>query len=47
MLTTRASAEDRSRASSLGASGYAVKAQFQEATFLQSLRDLSGPKERP
>ena len=38
MLTTRASAEDQRRAAALGASAYVIKAQFQEATLVETLR---------
>lgn len=38
MLTTRASAEDQRLAASLGASAYVIKAQFQEASLVQTLK---------
>ena len=42
MLTTRASAEDKRRASSLGADAYVVKAEFLEGTLLKTVRRFSG-----
>ena len=42
MLSTRASAEDRERASNLGANGYLVKSQFEETALVETVRRYLG-----
>jgi CheY-like chemotaxis protein len=42
MLTTRASPDDRRRASSLGADAYVVKAEFLEGTLVKTVRRFAG-----
>ncbi|MEW5854668.1 MAG: response regulator, partial [Myxococcota bacterium] len=42
MLTTRASVEDRERASNLGADAYLVKSQFEEMALVETLRRYVG-----
>jgi CheY-like chemotaxis protein len=41
-LTTRASSEDRRRATDLGADGYLVKVDFQESTLLDTVQRFLG-----
>jgi len=43
MITTRGSSEDRLRGLSLGASAYLVKAQFEPARLLETIRRFTGP----